>query len=366
MNGQRNLFLFAQKIIRIFLGITLVIRKVIKNLTGIFFIQVMPRPKTKRERSETSDEEEEEEKEQAPDVSSEVNLKKLKKEELLGICKKLKLQVSNAATKAEIIKSILAAKTDGSKGNLNGSTAATISDLEVWLDVLTTYVGKLDIPKRLTWANPRISLCPPLWAAVFWCQPPSESEVFGQLGQQGLLVRGLKDRWKELLRCTDDECTTLAAHFGNIFLAVTAAHTRVSPTLDSETIIENFLERSWKMQIQPALTSCRFLQADQARRLGLFDVANKVSARALLPLECFSADLSAMVKTTMEKSAAKSFHDSSVGDVSVRANGNKRTGFSRVETFMCFKCKKRFPMKPDQARREAVTEHRKVCKGKGA
>jgi hypothetical protein len=200
------------------------------------------------------------------DLISKESLTKLTKEELLTLARKLKIgEIESLKTKATIIAALLKAKKSDSTAR---KSTQDNPDLELWLELLEPYTGKLDCPKRISWANPRISLCPPLWCAVFWCQPPSESEIFGPLGGQGVLVRNMKDRWNELTR--DAEVTAdLGNHFTNLYTSITAAHLRVSTTIDNETVIETWLERSWKMQLQGVLTTCRMIQAKQARDIGL-------------------------------------------------------------------------------------------------
>ena len=285
------------------------------------------------------------------ELTSEPALLKLTKENLLALARKLKVsKVETLRTKAAIIAAILAAKQ--LETNAGRDTQGN-PDLKLWLELLEPYTGKLDCPRRLSWANPRICLCPPLWCAIFWCQPPSEVEIFGPLGGQGVLVRNMKDRWKDLTGDAEAPAD-LGNHFTNMYTSITAAHLRVAATIDSESVIETWLERSWKMQVNAPLTLCRMMQAKQARDMGLNEIATKVEARALLPLEGFSADLAPMIKKAMEKSSDRA------GGAGSHPHPQNPAGNTR--TFKCFKCKKKIAMKPGVARRDAVAEHRKSCK----
>ena len=310
----------------------------------------------KRDRDVASDEESDSDVDvQEEELTSEASLMKLSKNDLLALARKLKItQAESLKTKGTITAAVLAAKRLDPKADQD---AQGNPDLKLWLELLEPYTGKLDCPKRISWANPRICLCPPLWCAVFWCQPPSEVEIFGPLGGQGVLVRNMKDRWKDLTG--DGEATAdLGNHFTNLYTSVTAAHLRVSTAIDKESVIETWLERSWKMQVNGPLTMCRMLQAKQARDMGLNEIATKVEARALLPLEGFSADLAPMIKRALEKSSDRA--GGTGGHPQAHPFSQNPAGSAR--TFKCFKCKKKIAMKPGVSRRDAVTEHRKICK----
>jgi hypothetical protein len=135
-------------------------------------------------------------------------------------------------------------------------------------------------------------------------------------------------------------------------------HTRVSPTSDAETVIQQWLERSWKMHVSPPLVLCRLAQAEIVRGMGHVEIAHKLRANALMPLENFSGDVATIIKQQLAKAPTQA---SAPARQSSTAAGQAASA-NQSRTFKCFKCKKLIPMKDGQVRRMAVQEHRKICK----
>ena len=313
--------------------------------------------------SASSASDEEDAQEDKDDDLNEKSLLKLSKADLEAMARRIKVagvEQLVKQSKKNIVEEILK-KAATAKKEVVRSTAAH-PDAKVWLSALEIYVGKTEIPHMFSWANPKCLLFPPLWLILFWLCPPSDSEIFAILGGPGGLVRSLKDRWKELLQIDDNAVKDLADHFTSLYTSITNAHTRVSDTTDSCMVIEQWLERSWKMHVSPALVQCRLAQANLVHARGHEEIASKLVANALMPLENFSADVAAVIKKQMEKAPSAVKAAAPTRHAPPSAAGSQQNPIVVGPKFKCFKCKKQIAIKTGQVRRDAVTEHRKTCK----
>jgi len=273
-------------------------------------------------------------------------------------------QTKRPYKKAELIDLIIA-HNDKNKNDKNKVQTTSVSknghaqsDVKIWLRHLEVFCGKLEVPTNLTWASGRILMCPPLWIVIFWTLPPCESEIYEALGTEGPLLRSLRVRWRQLTGALEDDIDELVDHFVNLYQLVTAMHLKMTSSADPDTIIESWVQRTWKMHIGPALKKCRQLQADRVRSKGLADLARRMEARAEIPLEDFSADMSSMVFKALTDS--RGFGDTRalpVGNV----GGGRGGGGDVKKAFKCWGCKKLINIPKDTSRADAIREHRGVC-----
>ena len=307
--------------------------------------------------SSASDEEAEEgsENSHSEDESADSNdpdLTALNKADLVALCRRLRLKTTG--TKDQLI-----ARVEKHRKSERKQEKVKISlhpDISCWKHLLKTYAGKVEWPLRFDWHSPRIVLCPPLWLVVFWSSPPSEVEIFEPLGSEGSLIRSLKARWKTLTSANDEQVQMLSNHFSNLYESVTAAHLRVSRTTSPDEVIETWLGRNWTLHVAPASQLCRMLQAEKARMVGLSTVADRLEARARLPLENFGADVVDMVERAIQKDTPQLQHRGG------RGGGGRGSGGPGNPTFKCFKCKKMIAIPAGTDRKSAITAHRASCK----
>lgn len=106
------------------------------------------------------------------------------------------------------------------------------------------------------------------------------------------------------------------------------------------------------MQVLPPLTTIRLLQADQVRGQGLTELAGRMQARAMIPIENFSADMVRMVEKAIEKG----------GTTTMLAPRVQTELQPAGRTFKCFKCKKKIPIASGKTRKAAVADHRSTCR----
>ena len=291
-----------------------------------------------------------------------VSLGKMSRAELIAMLRKLKITPDATAKKKELVSAILKIHKKGI--DKKNEVTPRNPDIEIWKDQIKTYAGELIFPEKFDWVSPRILLCPPLWLVVFWCQPPNESEVYENLGGTGVLIRNLKDRWQNLTGAPQEQLTFFASHFQNLYQSITSLHLRVSDTMDSQLVIETWFQRNWQMQVSPVLTAFRMLQAGQVRAAGQSDLAGKMEAKALMPLENFSADMAYMVQRAIEKGVTLQSRPGGVTLQSKPGGGNSGRGGRAGRggrTWKCYKCKKILPIGAGKTQKQSLEEHRKTC-----
>ncbi len=112
--------------------------------------------------------------------------------------------------------------------------------------------------------------------------------------------------------------------------------------------------------VNPVIVLCRQLQANKVRAAGMSVLADKLEARAKLPLEHFSADLISMIEHHLARS-----NDSGGGGGRRGRGGRDRNGGDRptlpTNRFRCFKCRQTIQIPAGVTKKDAITEHRKLC-----
>ena len=111
-------------------------------------------------------------------------LQKLKVADLLALARKLKVpELKTLTTKLKLVEAISKLE----RGEVKSDPKAKANpDLDLLLELLVPYCGKLDCPARLTWANPKGFRC------VLRCGRPCSGANL-RMSQRSLELLGNKD-----------------------------------------------------------------------------------------------------------------------------------------------------------------------------
>lgn len=272
------------------------------------------------------------------------DLQSLKKPALVPLAKKV--GVASAGTCDEMRKLIQEAWEDVDK-DANEEAPSKHLDEDDWFALIKERVPRISrVP--ISWNNQTAILTPAFWPALCFLSPPKVSDMFGEGGTDGVLLRSLKEKWTLAFGCSDVDIRFLRDSMITVWsLTREGQGGRI------------WLERFWSHQVVPVISFTREMQAKRADKNGDQAMAAKIRRLAANPLENTSADLHHIVGKQCSHR-----HPSDKQDDDTSDDEDEKKVENSDNSKKCRKCKKFVTDLKGKEKLEAFHKHNLICEKK--